>query len=87
MKSRVSEKMTDIVEAKSIEEEVAGDFVGTREWTFEPTEGKTKVQCRFNVRTSNLLLSLVSPFSNIGKVLSDAMRKGYKALNSYLSKK
>jgi hypothetical protein len=87
LKGRVSEKMIRIVEAKSIEEEVAGDFVGTREWTFEPTEGKTKVQCHFNVRTNNLLLSLVSPFSDIGKAHSNAMQKGYKALTTYLNKK
>jgi hypothetical protein len=88
MKSKVSEKMTKLVEAKSIEEEVAGDFVGNREWTFEPTpEGKTKVQCHFNVRTTTLFASVISPFVDIGKMHSDAMQKGYKALNSYLNKK
>ena len=85
MKSKVSEKMIKLVEAMSIEEEVVGDFVGNREWTFEPTtEGKTKVQCRFNVRTNRTLFSLFSPFVDIGKVHSDAMQKGYQALNSYL---
>ena len=85
VKSKVSEKMIKLVEAMSIEEEVVGDFVGNREWTFEPTtEGKTKVQCRFNVRTNRTLFSLFSPFVDIGKVHSDAMQKGYQALNSYL---
>jgi uncharacterized protein YndB with AHSA1/START domain len=88
VKSKVSEKMIKLVEAKSIEEEVAGDFVGNREWTFEPTaEGKTKVQCHFCVRTTTLSASVISPFVNIGKMHSDAMQKGYKALNSYLCKK
>ena len=41
--STVSEKWTKLAEAKSIEEEIAGDFVGTAKWTFEPTNGKTKV--------------------------------------------
>jgi hypothetical protein len=85
--SKISAKMTKIVEAKSIEEEVAGAFVGTGKWTFEPTDGKTKVQYRFNARTNRLLFSLVSPFVNIGKAHSDTMQKGFKALNSYLSKK
>jgi hypothetical protein len=80
-------KMTKIVEAKSIEYEIAGDFVGTGKYTFEPTDGKTKVQYRLNCRTNRLLFSLVSPFVNIGKGHSDNMQKGFKALNSYLSKK
>jgi carbon monoxide dehydrogenase subunit G len=80
-------KRTKIVEAKSIEEEIAGDSVGTGEWTFEPTDGKTKVQYRFNCRTNRLLATLVSPFVNIGKGHSEMMQKGFKALNSYLSKK
>ena len=85
--SNVSDKVTKIVEAKSIEYEVAGDFEGTGKYTFEPTDGKTKVQYRFNARTNRLLFSLVSPFVNIGKRHSDTMQKGFKALNSYLSKK
>jgi hypothetical protein len=87
-KSKVSEKMIKLVEAKLIEEEVAGDFVGNREWIFEPTaDGKTNVKCHFCVRTTTLLGSIISPFVNIGKMHSDAMQKGYKALNSYLNKK
>jgi carbon monoxide dehydrogenase subunit G len=85
--SKMTAKMTKIVEAKSIEEEIAGDSVGTGTWTFEPTDGKTKVQYRFNARTNRLLATLVSPFVNIGKGHSDMMQKGFKALNSYLSKK
>lgn len=85
--AKFSEKVTKIVEAKSIEVEYAGDFVGTGKWTFEPTDGKTKVQYRFNARTNRLLFSLVSPFMNVGRPHSDTMQKGFKALNSYLNQK
>jgi len=81
------ERVTKIVEAKSIEVEYVGDFVGTGEWTFEPTDGKTKLQFRFNARPKRLSFVLLSPFVNIGKRHSDVMRKGFEALNSYLSKK
>jgi uncharacterized protein YndB with AHSA1/START domain len=84
---RFSEEVTKIEEAKLIIVAIAGDFVGTGEWTFEPTDGKTKVQYRFNVRTNRLLATLISPFVNIGKRHSDVMQIGFKALNSYLSKK
>ena len=87
MNAKFSAKMTKIVEAKLIEEEIAGDFIGTGTWTFEPTDGKTKAQYRFNARTNGLLYSLFSPFVNYGKRHSDIMEKGFKALNSYLSKK
>ena len=87
MNVKFSAKVTKIVEAKLIEEEIAGDFVGTGGWTFEPTDGKTKVQVRFNVKTNGLSFSLVSPFVDFGKRNSDVMQKGFKALNSYLSKK
>jgi uncharacterized protein YndB with AHSA1/START domain len=85
--SKISAKVTTIVEAKSIELEFAGDFVGTEKFTFEPTDGKTKLQIRLNARTTRLLVSVVSPFVNIGKGHSDVMQKGFKALNSYLNKK
>jgi uncharacterized protein YndB with AHSA1/START domain len=84
---KFSYTLTKIVEAKSIEMTVAGDFVGTAKWTFEPTDGKTKVQFQFNVRTNRLLFSLVSPFVNIEKNHSDVMEKGFKELESYLNTK
>jgi len=87
MNAKFSAKLTKIVEAKLIEEEIAGCFVGTASWTFEPTDGKTKAQYRFNARTNGILYSLFSPFVNYGKRNSDIMEKGFKALNSYLSKK
>ena len=84
---KVSAKVTKIVEAKSIELEMTGALVGTEYYTFEPTDGKTNLQIRLNARTNRLFFSLVSPFVNIGKKHSDNMQKGFKALNSYLSKK
>jgi len=84
---KFSAKMTKIVEAKSVEMEFAGDFVGTGEYTFEPTDGKTKVQYRWKVRPKRLSFVLLSPFVDMGKKHSDTMQKGFKALNSYLSKK
>jgi hypothetical protein len=85
--TRFSGKITKLVEAKSIEVEFVGDFVGTGEWTFEPTDGKTRVQYRWNVRPKRLSFVLLSPFIDMGKLHSDVMQKGFKALNSYLSKK
>ena len=85
--SKISAKVTKIVEAKSIDLELAGDFVGIERFTFEPTDGKTKLQIRFNARTTRLLVSFVSSFVNIGKGHSDVMQKGFKACNSYLCKK
>jgi len=87
MNAKFSAKITKIVEAKLIEDDITGDFVGTGKWTFEPIDGKTKMQFRFNARTNRLLISLFSPFVNIEKRHSDIMQKGFKALNSYLSKK
>ena len=86
-KTKFSCKMTKIVEGKSIEEEFGGDYVGTGKWTFEPTNGKTKVQFRWVANPKRLLFVCVSPFVNIGKRHSEVMQKGFKALNSYLSKK
>jgi uncharacterized protein YndB with AHSA1/START domain len=85
--SKSSFKVAKIVEAKSIEIEYAGDIVGTGTWTFEPTDGKTKVQYRSNSRTNSLLATLISPFVDFGKGHSDVTQKGFKALNSYLSGK
>lgn len=84
---RASFKVTKIVEAKSIEMEIAGDVVGTGTWIFEPTDGKTKIQYQFNVRTNKLLFSVLSPFGNLEKGHSDEMRSVFKALNTYLLKK
>jgi hypothetical protein len=86
MNVKFSAKMTKIVEGKLIEEEVAGSFIGTASWTFEPKDGKTKTQHGFNARTNGVLYSLFSPFVDYKKNHSDIMEKGFKALNSHLSK-
>ena len=44
MSAKFSVKITKIVEAKSIEFDYSGDFIGTGKWTFEPEDGKTKAQ-------------------------------------------
>jgi hypothetical protein len=85
--SRFSAKITKIVEGRLIEIEDEGDFVGAETWTFEPIDGKTKVRSRWSVRPKRLSFVLVSPFINIGKIHSEVMQKGFKALNSYLSQK
>lgn len=88
MTLKFSVKITEIVEAKSIEEEYAGEFVGTGKWTFEPTtDGKTKVQFRVNGETKRLSFVLLSPFVDMGKKHSVVIQKGFKACNSYLCKK
>jgi len=85
--AKFSAKVAKIVEAESIEYEVSGDFVGTGKWTFEPADGKTKVQYRINFRLKRLSLILLSPFVDIGKKHSEVIQKGFKACNSYLGKK
>lgn len=84
-KPRFSGKITKVVEAKLLQLDFSGDFVGMGEWKFEPTDGKTKVQYRWNVRPRRLPFRLLSPFIDMGKIHSDVMQKGFKALNTYLS--
>ena len=85
--SKISVKVVKLVEAKSIELDFSGDFVGTEEYTFQPIDGKTKIQIHLDAKTNRLALSMVSPFVNLGKGHSSNMQKGFKALNNYLSKK
>ena len=87
MNVKFSAKMTKIVEGKLIEEEVSGCFIGTASWTFEPVDGKTKAQHRFNARTNGVVYSIFAPFVNYEKNHRDIMEKGFKELNNYLSKK
>jgi hypothetical protein len=87
MNVKFSAKMTKIVEGRLIEEEVSGCFIGTASWTFEPVDGKTKAQHRFNARTNGVVYSIFAPFVNYEKNHRDIMEKGFKALNNYLSKK
>jgi len=85
--SKVSVKVRKIVEAKSIEMDFDGHFVGSEEWIFEPIDGKTKVQLRWHGRTNRLLFTIFSPFTNVAKGHSEVIQKGFKALNNYLNKK
>jgi len=84
---RFSGKITKIVEGKLVELEFGGDFVGTGAWMFEPIDGKTKVQYRWNVKPKRLSFVLLSPFMDIGKIHSDVIQKGFKELSNYLSQK
>jgi hypothetical protein len=85
--TKTSDKMTKIVEGKLIEYEETGDFVGSGKFTFEPTDGKTKMQLQRNVRTNRLLFSFLAHFINLKKTHSDMAQQEIKALNSYLSQK
>jgi hypothetical protein len=88
MTAKFCVKMTKIVEGKSIELEYSGDFIGTGKWTFEPMDGQTKASYQINIKTNKLVFSLIAPFmKNPAKPHSTMMQKGFKALNSYLSKK
>jgi len=84
---KFSGKVTKIVEAKLVQLEFEGDFVGTGEWRFEPSDGKTKLSYRWNVRPKRLSFVILSPFIDMRKSHSDVMQKGFQALNNYLSKK
>ena len=86
--TKFSVKVTKVEEGKSIELELAGDFLGNETWTFEPTkDGKTDVKLRFVGRTNRLLFTLLSPFASAEKEHSKTIQHGLKACNSYLCKK
>lgn len=80
-------KVTKIEKDKSIELDLVGDLKGTEQWTFEPIDGKTKVNIRLIGATNKLLFTLLSPIANIGKIHSESMQKGFKAINSSLHNK
>jgi uncharacterized protein YndB with AHSA1/START domain len=85
--SKFSVKIVKAEEPKSIEFELSGDLVGTEKYTFEPADGKTKVQLQFTGETNGRLLSVLSHFVDVGKVHSQTIQKGFKACNEYLCKK
>jgi len=87
-KSKFAARVTDFVENRLVYVEFfEGDFIGTGEWTFEPSDGKTKVRFRWKVKTNKLSLMLVALFVNIGKIHSEVIQGGFKALNRYLSQR
>jgi len=84
--SRFSERFIDITANKRIQVEIfEGDFLGNSEWTFETIDSKTKVKYHWNATTNRLLFTLLSPFVNIGKLHSEIMQQGFKALNHFLN--
>jgi hypothetical protein len=82
---KFSYKLTKMVEAQSIDVEIMGDIAGAGKWTFEPIEGKTRAKFEWDVKPQRLIYVLLSPFVDMGKIHSDVMQKGYKALNDYLA--
>ena len=80
-------EVSKIEKDKSIELELSGDLKGTEQLTFEPLDGKTKLKIRLKGETNKLLFRLLSPIANIGKIHSEAMQKGFKAINSSLRNK
>jgi hypothetical protein len=88
MTAKFSVVITKIVEAKSIEFDYSGDFIGTGKWMLEPMEGKTKARYHLNVRTNRLFFSIIAPFmKNPAKPHSNTIQYGFKALNSFLINK
>jgi uncharacterized protein YndB with AHSA1/START domain len=85
--ARFSVKIVKIEQDKSIEMELKGDFVGFEKYTFEPSDGQTKIRLHYVGATNRLLFSVLSPFVNPEKQHSDTIQKGFKACNSYLCKK
>lgn len=80
-------KVSKIDIDKSIELELSGDLKGTEQLTFEPLDEKTKLKIWLNGETNTLLFRLLSPIANIGKIHSEAMHKGFKAINNSLRNK
>jgi ribosome-associated toxin RatA of RatAB toxin-antitoxin module len=87
MSSKFSAKITKLEEGKSIEMELTGALVGNEKWTFDPFDGKTKVQVHLNAETNSLLVSLFSPFVNFEKEHSKMVQNGFKGCNDYLCHK
>jgi hypothetical protein len=86
--TKFSVKVTKLEEGKSIELELAGDFLGNETWTFEPSKnGKINVKLRFVGKTNRLLFTLLSPIASAEKEHSKTIQNGLKACNSYLCKK
>jgi uncharacterized protein YndB with AHSA1/START domain len=87
MNAKFSAKVTKIVKGKLLEDDISGCFIGKGKWTFEPTNGKTKMQFHMNARTNGIIYTIFAPFVNYKKNHINIMDKGFKALNNYLNKK
>lgn len=86
-KPRLSGKVTEIIQDKFIKTELSGDFEGTGEWTFEPLNGKTRLQYRWDVKPKKPLFRLISPFMDLGKSHSEVMQRGFESLEAFLINK
>jgi hypothetical protein len=84
--AKFSVKVTKIELGKS-DLELAGDLIGTETWTFEPVDGKTKLQIHWVGGTNRLLFSLLSPFASMEKLHSQSIQKGFEALSNSFFKK
>jgi hypothetical protein len=87
LSSKFSAKIIGLVEGKSIEMELTGALKGNEKWTFEPFEGKTKVQVHLDAKTNSLMVSLFSPIINFEKEHSKMVQSGFKGCNDYLCNK
>jgi len=87
MNAKFTAKVTNIVEGKLLEDDITGCFIGTGKWTFEATDGKTKVKFQINAKTNGLIYSIFAPFVNYEKNHRNVMDKGFNALNTYLTNK
>lgn len=88
LNAKFSCRAIKVVEARSVDLDIfAGDCIGSGHWIFEEIDGKTKVKIRFNVKTNNPLMSLLSPFVDLAKQHSEAVQNGFKACNDYLAKR
>ena len=87
MVAKFSEKVTKIEPGKSLDFDMTGDFSGTEKWTFELTDGKTKVQVAWNGASHKLILSLVSPFVHVDGELHKSRRRFLEALDNSVRKK
>jgi hypothetical protein len=61
-----------------------GDLRGDGEFSFEPADGKTKVQFRIHVHPHGIMYRILSHFVNFGTIYSGVVEAGFKAWNRYL---
>ncbi len=88
LKAKFSCRVRSIDAAKRVDLDIfAGDCIGNGLWTFQEIGDKTKVQIRFNVKSNNPLMSLVSPFVDIAKSHSESIQYGFKECDKFLCKK
>ena len=86
-KARFTGEITEIVECRLIRVAyTGGDFLGEGEWTLRPSDGKTKLNFLWSVRSDRFLLTLISPFVDVGKNHSEVVRLGFMGLNDHLSR-